>query len=154
MATLNIYIHSFLKFFHTRTNIMLLGCFYPPLTNKNQTNNNQTNNIIISSINPYSIKQKNTKKHTATTTTTTTNYNRVVYQDPSIIHYPIYSVQSKHKLPKIIMVIVKNYHHLPPIIEIIFVNVIPYLILIIITIMPVPDSPHRILLNHPMVIII
>ena len=151
MATLNIYIHSFLKFFHTRTNIMLPGCFILSQTNKNQTNKNQTNNIIVSSINTYSIKQNNTQKHT---TTTTTNYNRVVYQDPSIIHYPIYSVQSKHKLPKIIMVIVKNYHHLPPIIEIIFVNVIPYLILIIITIMPVPDSPHRILLNHPMVIII
>ena len=52
------------------------GVFILPQTNKIQTNKNQTNNIIISSINTYSIKQKNIQQHT---TTTTTNYNRVVY---------------------------------------------------------------------------
>ena len=58
MATLNIYIHSFLKFFHTRTNIMLLGCFYSP---PNKQKSNKQHYYIL---NQYLLYK--TKKHTTT----------------------------------------------------------------------------------------
>ena len=63
MATLNIYIHSFLKFFHTRTNIMLLGCFYSP-PNKQNSNKQKSNKQHYYILNQYLLYK--TKKHTTT----------------------------------------------------------------------------------------